>query len=141
MSSSGDIFNIRYQIALNDLYTLVNTSVVPYYMAIQHLGVLQEIFVGQTPIRYQRHKDELRLDIDAAKLVVGEYLMLECYGVIDPDTYTDVWSDWWLQGYAIQLIKRQWGTNLSKFEGMQLPGGITFNGSKIYDDADGEVKI
>ena len=94
----------------------------------------------QTPIRYQRHKDELRLDIDAAKLVVGEYLMLECYGVIDPDTYTDVWSDWWLQGYAIQLIKRQWGTNLSKFEGMQLPGGITFNGSKIYDDADGEVK-
>jgi len=74
------------------------------------------------------------------KMTIGEYILVEAYEVVDPNIYTDVWADRWLQHYTSQLIKRQWGSNLTKFEGMQLPGGITFNGGKIYDDADTEVK-
>jgi len=140
VTNSGDIFNIRYQIALNDLYTLTNVSLIPYYMTMEHLALVQELLVGRTPIRYNRHRNKLHLDMDMSKLVIGEYLIVEAYEVVDPATYTDVWADRWLQHYTAQLIKRQWGSNLTKFEGLQLPGGVTFNGTKIYDDADTEIK-
>lgn len=139
-TSSGDLFNIRYQIALNDLYTLTNVGLINYYMTREHLGLVQEILVGKTPIRYNRHRDILRIDMDKESMRVGEYFLVEAYEIVDPNTYTDVWADRWLQYYTAQLIKRQWGSNLTKFEGMQLPGGITFNGQKIYDDADTEIK-
>jgi hypothetical protein len=137
---SDDLFNIRYQIALNDLYTLTSVSLVPYYMVMQHLAVIQELLVGRQPIRYSRHRNILHVDMDWTTLNVGEYLLVECYQVIDPDTYTDVWGDRWLARYAEQLIKRQWGNNLKKFGGMQMAGGITFNGQQIYDEADAEIK-
>lgn len=139
-TTSGDIFNINYQIALNDLYTLTNVGLINYYMTRQHLGAVQEILVGKTPIRYNRHRNILHLDMSKEKMNVGEYFLVEAYEVVDPNTYTDVWSDRWLQYYAAQLIKRQWGSNLTKFEGMQLPGGVTFNGQKIYDDAQAEIQ-
>lgn len=139
-TSAGDLFNIRYQIALNDLYTLTNVGLVNFTMTLQHLGLVQEILVGKTPIRYNRHRNRLHIDKTKQHFQAGEYLLVEAYEVVDPNTYTDVWADRWLQHYTSQLIKRQWGSNLSKFEGMQLPGGITFNGSKLYDDADTEVK-
>jgi hypothetical protein len=139
-TTSGDIFNINYQIALNDLYTLTNVGLLNYYMTRQHRGVSLEILVGKTPIRYNRHRNILHLDMSKEKMTIGEYILVEAYEVVDPNIYTDVWADRWLQHYTSQLIKRQWGSNLTKFEGMQLPGGITFNGGKIYDDADTEVK-
>jgi len=139
-TSSGDIFNIRYQIALNDLYTLTSVGLVPYYMAMEHLATVQEILVGKVPIRYNRHRNILHMDMDRRKLRLGEFLIIEAYEVVDPDTYSDVWGDRWLQYYTTQLIKRQWGNNLSKFEGLQLPGGVTFNGQKIYDDANEEIR-
>ena len=139
-TTSGDIFNINYQIALNDLYTLTNVGLLNYYMTRQHLGVIQEILVGKTPIRYNRHRNILHLDMTKEKMTIGEFILVEAYEVVDPNIYPDVWSDRWLQYYTSQLIKRQWGSNLTKFEGMQLPGGITFNGAKIYDDSDAEVK-
>jgi hypothetical protein len=139
-TGSGDLFNIRYQIALNDLYTLTNIGLINYTMTLQHLGLVQEILVGRTPIRYNRHRNRLHIDKDKGFFVPGEFVLIEAYEVVDPVTYTDVWADRWLQYYTAQLIKRQWGSNLTKFEGMQLPGGITFNGAKIYDDADAEVK-
>ena len=139
-TSAGDIFNIRYQIALNDLYTLTNVGLIPYYMAMEHLSMVQEILVGKTPIRYNRHRNILHMDMDARKMTVGSYLLVEAYEVVDPETYSDVWADRWLQYYTTQLIKRQWGSNLTKFEGLQLPGGVQFNGNKIYDDADAEIK-
>ena len=139
-TSSGDIFNIRYQIALNDLYTLTSVGLIPYYMAMEHLSMVQEILVGKAPIRYNRHRNILHLDMDSRKLVLGEYLIIEAYEVVDPDTYSDVWADRWLQYYTTQLIKRQWGSNLTKFEGLQLPGGVQFNGVKIYDDANEEIR-
>lgn len=139
-TSAGDLFNIRYQIALNDLYTLTNVGLISYYMTMEHLALVQEILVGKTPIRYNRHRNRLYLDKTTKFLRLGEYILVEAYEIVDPNTYTDVWADRWLQHYTAQLIKRQWGSNLTKFEGMQLPGGITFNGAKIYDDADTEVK-
>ena len=139
-TSSGDIFNIRYQIALNDLYTLTSVGLIPYYMAMEHLSMVQEILVGKQPIRYNRHRNILHLDMDDRKMTVGGYLIIEAYEVVDPTTYTDVWADRWLQYYTTQLIKRQWGANLTKFEGLQLPGGVQFNGVKIYDDAETEIR-
>jgi hypothetical protein len=132
---SDDMFNIRYQIALNDLYTLTNVSLVPYYMVMEHLALMNELLVGKQPIRYSRHKDRLYVDMDWNTVAVGEFLLVEAYEVVDPETWTDAYNDRWLQNYATTLIKEQWGSNLTKFTGMTLPGGVQFNGEKIYDDA------
>lgn len=137
---TNNLFDIRYQIALNDLYTLTSVSMIPYYMMFQHIQLLEQLLVGQQPIRYNRHTDKLYVDMDWNKVNVGNYLIVEAYQVLDPDTYTDAWSDRWLSRYATALIKRQWGTNLSKFTGMTLPGGVQFNGDKIYNDAVEEIE-
>lgn len=137
---SDDLFNIRYQIALNDLYTLTSVSMVPYYTTFQHLALIQELLVGKQPIRYNRNRNILYVDMDWNTVNVGEYLLIEAYEVVDPTVYTDVWKDQWLMRYATALIKRQWGSNLTKFTGMQMPGGVQFNGEKILDDAVAEIK-
>lgn len=139
MVRSDDLFNIRYQIALNDLYTLTSVSMVPYYMTMEHLGLITEMLVGQQPIRYSRHKNKLYVDMDWGNVNTGEYLLVEAYEVVDPEVYTDVWSDRWLQNYCTAKIKYQWGTNITKFTGMTLPGGIQFNGQQILQDADQEI--
>jgi hypothetical protein len=131
----GNIFNIRYQIALNDLYTLTSVSMVPYYMAMQHVQFLEYLLVGKQPLRYNRHMNRLYIDMDWDRVNVGDFLIVEAYQVVDPDTYTDAWADRWLLRYAACLIKQQWGTNLKKFKGMKLPGGLEFNGQVIYDEA------
>lgn len=136
---SDDLFNIRYQIALNDLYTLTAVSMIPYYMVMQHLGLITEMLVGKQPIRYNRHTDKLYVDMDWNSINTGEYLLVEAYEVIDPDVYTDAWGDRWLQEYATAKIKYQWGTNLTKFIGLSLPGGVQFNGEKILNDAKDEI--
>ena len=136
---ADDLFNIRYQIALNDLYTLTNVSIVPYYMVMEHLSLLTEMLVGKQPIRYSRHKDRLYVDTDWGNLRVGSFLLVEAYEIVDPAVYADAWNDRWLQNYATALIKRQWGSNLTKFTGMSLPGGVQFNGEKIYNDAVDEI--
>jgi hypothetical protein len=137
--SVSDMFNIRYQIALNDMYTLTSVSMVPYYMAMEHLGLIQEMLVGEQPIRYSRHKNKLYLDMNWTKVNVGEYLLVEAYEVIDPEIYPDVYSDRWLQNYLTAKIKYQWGTNLTKFTTMTLPGGVQFNGGQILEDARNEI--
>lgn len=137
---SSDMFNIRYQIALNDLYTLTSISMIPYYMAMQHLGTITELLVGQQPIRYNRHMNRLHVDMDWTKVQVGDYLLIEAYQVVDPDIWPDAWGDRWLQKYCTAKIKYQWGSNLTKFNGLQLPGGVTFNGEKIMDDANQEIQ-
>lgn len=135
---SDDLFNIRYQIALNDLYTLTSVSMVPYYMVMEHLSLISEMLVGKQLLRFNRHMNRLYIDMDWNSLS-NEYLLVEAYQIIDPTEYVDVWKDQWLMRYATALIKRQWGSNLTKFTGMQLPGGLTFNGEKIYNDAVGEI--
>lgn len=136
--SSDDLFNIRYQIALNDLYTLTSVSMVPYYMVMQHLAVIQDLLVGQQPIRYNRHTNRIYCDMNWS-FAVGKFLLVEAYQIVDPEVYQDVWKDQWLSRYATAHIKRQWGSNLTKFIGMQLPGGLQFNGQRIYDDSVAEL--
>jgi len=138
--SSGDLFNIRYQIALNDLYTLTAVSMVPYFMVMEHLALITEMLVGQQGIRYNRHRNRLHVDMDWNKLDTGQYLLVEAYEVVNPDIFTDAWGDRWLFLYATALIKKQWGNNMKKFGNMQLPGGIVFNGQQVYDEADQEIK-
>jgi len=138
--TSDDMFNIRYQIALNDLYTLTSVSMIPYYMVMEHLGLIAELLVGKQPLRFNRHTNRLYIDMDWGTLDIGVFLLVEAYQVVDPNTYTDAWGDRWLQNYTTTLIKRQWGSNLTKFTGMQLPGGVQFNGEKIYDDATVELQ-
>lgn len=137
--NSRDMFSIQYQIALNDLWNITNVSLVPYYMVQERLALISELLVGKIPIRYSRHRDRIYIDMDKNKFVEGQYLVFECYEVLDPDTYIELWKDRWLLKYCAQLFKRQWGSNLIKFEGLQLPGGVQFNGQKIYDDADAMV--
>jgi hypothetical protein len=133
--NTNNLFNIRYQIALNDLYTLTSVSMVPYYMALQHVQFLEQMLVGQQPLRYNRHVNKLYLDMDWKIVNVGDKLLVEAYTVVDPNTYTKTWGDRWLARYATALIKQQWGQNIKKYQGMQLPGGLTFNGQQIYDEA------
>ena len=140
MIRSDDLFNIRYQIALNDLYTLTSVSMIPYYMVMEHLALISEMLVGRQPIRYTRHRNKLYVDMDWNSVKSGEFLLIEAYEVIDPDVYTDVWGDRWLQNYATAKIKYQWGTNLTKFSGMVLPGGVQFNGDRILSDSQQEIE-
>lgn len=137
---SDDLFNIRYQIALNDLYTLTSVSLVPYYMAMEHLSLMSEMLIGKQPIRYSRHKDRVYIDTDWTSMSAGKFLILQAYEVIDPDVYTDAYNDRWLQNYATALIKKQWGDNINKFSGMSLPGGVQFNGDKIQNDAEADIR-
>lgn len=139
-NSTNNIFSIRYQIALNDLYTLTSNSIVPYYSAFQHIGLIEEILVGQIPIRYNRHKNRLYCDMDWNVTTAGEYMIVEAYEVVDPATWTDVWKDHWLLRYGTALFKLQWGNNLKKFQGVMLPGGIQIDGQTIYLEAIEEIR-
>lgn len=133
--NTNNLFNIRYQIALNDLYTLTSVSMVPYYMALTHVQFLEQMLVGQQPLRYNRHTNKLYIDTDWSRFDVGDYIIAEAYQVVDPAQYQDVWKDRWLLRYTTCLVKQQWGNNLKKFGSMPLPGGLTFNGQQIYDEA------
>jgi hypothetical protein len=136
-----NLFNIRYQLHLNELFNITSVSVTPYVVAMRHIEFLEEVFVGKKPIRFNRHMDRLHIDMKWNEDVrVGQFIILDCYRTVDPEVYPDVWDDPWLKQYATALVKRQWGENLKKFEGMNLPGGVTFNGQKIWDEAQQEVE-
>lgn len=137
---SDDIFNIRYQIALNDLYNLTSVSMVPYYLAMEHLALIQEILVGKQPIDFNRHTDRIYIRMGWEKIAVGEYLLFEVYKRLVPDDFPSVWSDRWLQNYAKALIQEQWGMNLIKFKDVKLLSGTMFNADRILGDAQLERK-
>lgn len=138
-SSIGNMFDVRYQIALNDLYSLTSHSMVPYFMTMQHISMLEQLLNGAKPIRYSRHKNILNIDMHWDNYQTGTWLVVEAYQVIDPEDYADAWSDRWLQRYATALIKKQWGENIKKFSGMQMPGGMSFNGQQIWNEATEEI--
>lgn len=138
--STNSIFNIRYQISLNDLYDLTSTTMVPYYQAMQHIQFLEQLLVGLQPIRFNRYDNRLHIDTAWDNINVGDYIVVEAYQIVDPATYGAVFGDRWLIRYASALIKRQWGDNITKYDGVPLPGGLKFNGQKIRDDAQKEVE-
>jgi hypothetical protein len=138
--NTNNMFNIRYQITLNDVYDWSHAQIQNYASSMERIGLLQELFAGKQPIRFNRHTDKLHIDMDWSKVSVGEYIVAECYQVIDEATNNEIWGDWWLRQYGTALIKKQWGENLKKFEGMQLPGGVTFNGQTIWNEANEEIQ-
>ena len=139
---SGNMFDVRYQLHLNDLFDLSSTSVIQYEMAMQNLDFLQHILVGEAPIRFNQHQNRLYIDADWKNDFVGgeDYIVIDAYRKLDPTTYIDIYDDVFLKRYTTALIKRQWGTNLSKFEGVALLGGVTMNGGTIYTQADEEIR-
>tara|TARA_B100001123_G_C14909403_1_gene867139 strand:- start:364 stop:750 length:387 start_codon:yes stop_codon:yes gene_type:complete len=107
-------------------------------MNFQNIRFIEEILIGRQPLRYNRHVNKLHIDMDWEKLNVGDFIVAHVYNKVNPDTYTDVWADRWLIRYTTCLFKESWGQNLSKFTGMQLPGGVQFNGSEIFSQAQQE---
>ena len=131
-----NMFDVRYQLRLNDLYDFSSTSIVHYQMTMQHLDFLDHVLVGEKPMRFNQLSNKLFLDMDWTNdITVGEYLIFEVYRKVDPATYVDLYDDLYLKRYTTALIKRQWGQNLSKFSGTAMLGGVTLNGPELFSTA------
>jgi hypothetical protein len=136
-----NLFDVRYQLRLNDLYDFSSTSVINYDIVLRHLDFLDHILVGEKPLRFNQNDNRLYIDMDWENdLQVGEYLVIECYRKLDPDVYTDVYNDMILKRYVTALFKKQWGSNLSKFNGVTMLGGVTLNGQQIFSEALADVQ-
>lgn len=139
---SSNMFDLRYQLRLNELYDFTSASYINYTLTMQHLRSLEIMFTGEVPIRFQRHMQRLYIDWNwgQSEAPVGQIVVAECYAAINPDVYNRVWNDRWLKEYATALIKRDWGNNMKKFGGLQLPGGVTLNGKETWDEATAEIE-
>jgi hypothetical protein len=137
-----NMFDLRYQLRLNELYDFTSASYVNYTLTQQHLRSLELMFTGEVPIRFQRHTQRLYIDWawGETEAPAGTVVVAEAYANINPEVYNKVWNDRWLKEYATALIKRTWGNNLKKFSGLQLPGGVTLNGDKIFEEAVAEIE-
>jgi hypothetical protein len=105
------------------------------------LDFLDHVLVGEKPLRFNQHDNKLYVDMEWSNdLAVGEYLVIECYRKLDPETHTDVYNDIFLKRYVTALFKKQWGANLSKFNGVSMIGGVTLNGQQIYSEALSDIE-
>ena len=134
-SISGGMFSIKYQLFLNDLYYFNSVNLLQYAMTKSYLEDIDHLLTTDKQIRFNKRQDRLYLDLDFGSLTVDDYLVIDCFTLLDPSSYPRVWNDSFLKPYATALIKRQWGQNMSKFQGVKLPGGIELNGRQMYDDA------
>lgn len=140
-NASVNMFDLRYQLRLHELYDFTSTSYVNFVLTQQHIRTLDMLFSGETPVRFNRHTNKLFIDQNwISGVVVDEWIVIECFIIIDPNSYTKVYNDFMLKRLATAYIKKQWGNNMKKFGGMQLPGGITMNGQQIYNEALEEIK-
>ena len=140
---AADMFSVKYQMFLNDLYGLRKPdSLINYEMTKQYMNSIELILTGSTQqIIFTRHMNRLSIQDDWKSYVsIGQYIIIEGYQTINPNDFTDVYNDMLLKKYLTALLKKQWGTNLLKFEGMTLPGGITLNGRAIYEDAIADIE-
>lgn len=136
-SSNFNMFDINYQIRLNELYDFTSADYVYFELANQHIRTLEMLFLGEQAIRYNQYDNRLFIDVDwHGKVQPGSYIIAECWATLDPAITQTFWNDNWLKRYVTALIKRQWGENLKKFNGVQLPGGIALNGQQIWNEAD-----
>ena len=141
--ATNNLFDIKYQMHLNDMFSLgYMGSLLEYTMAMEYLKTLDVLIDSDSKfVSFEKHKNRLQIHMDwAAEVGIGDYIIVEAYRIIDPETFTDVYNDYYLKKYCTALIKRQWGANLLKFEGMQMPGGVTFNGRQLFDDANEELQ-
>ena len=136
-----NLFDVRYQLRLNDLYDFSSTSIINYDVVLRHLDFLDHVLVGEKPLRFNQHDNRLYIDMDWSNdLQVGEYLVIETYRKLDPTVYTDVYNDIYLKRYVTALFKKQWGANLSKFNGVTMIGGVSLNGAQIFSEALQEIE-
>jgi hypothetical protein len=138
-SIASGMFSIKYQLFLNDIYYWGSTELLTYAMVKTYLEDIDFLLTTQKQIRFNKRQDRLYLDIDWSSLTVGEYLIIDCYRMMDPNDYSKVWNDSFLKPYLTALIKRQWGQNLIKFQGVKLPGGVELNGRQLFDDGQREL--
>lgn len=139
-SSSKNMFDLQYQLRLNDLYDLTSTSVIYYTTVMQHLDLLDFTLNGKDSFRFNRMQNRLYLDINwKSDVTLGDYIIIKGYRALDPTQWSKVWNELWLRRYTTALFKKQWGTNLKKFKGIQLVGGVTLDGESLYQEAIEEI--
>jgi len=138
-SISGGMFSIKYQLFLNDLYHFNSVELLQYAMTKSYLEDIDFLLTTDKQVRFNKRQDRLYLDIDWGYESADDWLILDCYRALDPNSFTQVYNDVFLKQYLTALIKRQWGQNLSKFKGVKLPGGIEMNGGEILQAAESEL--
>lgn len=139
-SISNGMFSVKYQLFLNDIaFDLGYQGLLSYAMTKSYLEDIDFLLTTDKQVRFNKRQNRLYMDIDWASAVSGDYIVLDCYRIINPDDFTNVYNDSFVKLYLTALIKRQWGQNLIKFKGAKLPGGIELNGREIYDDAEREI--
>jgi len=139
-SSSGanfNMFDLNYQLRLNELYEFTSSSYQYYWIARTHIRMLELLLVGTNPIRFNKHMNRLYIDMhwSSSEVKAGTFFIVECDKVLNPDEFVDVYNDLWLKEYTTQLVKKQWGENLKKYGNYTLPGGMIINGQIIYQEA------
>ena len=137
---TNNMFSVKYQLFLNDIYYFGSTEILTYAMTKRYLEDIDFALNTQKQVRFNQRQDRLYLDIDWGSVKKDDYVVIDCYRLIDPNDYSRVWNDSFLKRYVTALIKRQWGQNLIKFQGVKLPGGIELNGRQIYDDAEKDLE-
>ncbi len=138
---SGGMFSLKYQLFLNDLYFFNSMEMLSYAMTKTYLSDIDFLLNTEKQIRFNQRQDRLYLDVDWGNVEKDEYIVLDCWRLLDPNDFTRVYNDSFLKKYLTALMKRQWGQNLIKFQGVKLPGGIELNGRQIYDDAEKDLEI
>lgn len=139
--ATSNIFDVVYQFRLSDMYNLLSSDLIYYQQVKMHLQLLDDMFAGSRTIRFNRKQNRVFMDVNWYEVFIpGDYVIFEVYRILDPESYTEVYNDMFLKRYATSLIKRQWGENMKKFGGMQLPGGVIMNGQQIFDEALTEIQ-
>ena len=139
-SISGGMFSIKYQLFLNDLYYFNSVELMQYSMVKSYLEDIDFLLTTDKQIRFNKRQDRLYLDIDWGSQTADDFIVIECYRALDPASFTQIYNDSFVKRYLTALIKRQWGQNLIKFNGVKLPGGIELNGRQLYEDAERELE-
>ena len=138
-SISGGMFSIKYQLFLNDLYYFNSVELLQYSMTKTYLEDIDMLLTTDKQVRFNQRQNRLYLDIDWESQTVGNYLVIECYRAMDPENFSKVYNDSFVKRYLTAAIKKQWGQNLIKFQGVKLPGGVELNGRAIYEDGQREL--
>lgn len=139
-SISGGMFSIKYQLFLNDLYYFNSVELLQYAMTKSYLEDIDFLLTTDKQIRFNKRQNRLYLDIDWGAQSKDTFFVIDCHRALDPEDFSKIYNDSFMKKYLTSLIKRQWGQNLIKFNGVKLPGGIELNGRQIYEDAQRELE-
>ena len=140
-SISGGMFSIKYQLFLNDLYYFNSVELLQYSMVKSYLEDIDFLLTPDRQIRFNKKQNRLYLDMDYQSLKAGDFIVIDCLRILDPNDFTKVYNDMFLKMYVTALMKRQWGQNLIKFRGVKLPGGLELNGREIYEDGQRDLEF